>query len=113
MVGRCGTTDRENNSAISRADYGFECGFNPYHDDGETALLPEITDFNSLKSPQTFSGAIYCLAAEPDKYIPVLRAELLEHMIDGQITKDTLPKLVKMDSFLRESGRFNNAGLRE
>ncbi|KIX10708.1 uncharacterized protein Z518_01792 [Rhinocladiella mackenziei CBS 650.93] len=59
----------------------------------------------------TLSGALYCLAAEPEKYTAELRAEVLEHAPDGNITKDTLVKLVKMDSFLREAGRFNNAGL--
>jgi cytochrome P450 len=62
---------------------------------------------------QTFSGALYCLAAEPEKYLPALRAEVKQHCIEGQITKETLTKLTKMDSFLREAGRFMNAGLRK
>ncbi|KAI1850820.1 hypothetical protein JX265_013300 [Neoarthrinium moseri] len=59
----------------------------------------------------TFTSALYSLAAEPEKYAEVLRNEVLEHLEDGQITAGTLASLPKMDSFLRESGRFNNAGL--
>ena len=50
--------------------------------------------------------AIYTLAAEPDKYIPALRAEVLEHCIDGKINKQSLGKLLRLDSFLRECGRM-------
>ncbi|KAI1339109.1 cytochrome P450 [Xylariaceae sp. FL0016] len=59
----------------------------------------------------TFTGALYSLAAEPEKYAEVLRKEVIESLEGGQITSDSLSKLPKMDSFLRESGRFNNAGL--
>ncbi|SRR6266480_1471684 len=54
--------------------------------------------------------AIYMLAAEPDKYVPALRAEVLEHCIDGKIDKQILGKLVKLDSFLRETGRMEPLG---
>lgn len=54
---------------------------------------------------------MYSLAAEPEKYAEILRNEVLESLEDGQITADTLAKLPMMDSFLRESARFNNAGL--
>jgi len=50
---------------------------------------------------------------EPEKYIPVLRAEVVEKCVDGKITVDTLTDLPMLDSFLREAGRFNNAGLRK
>jgi len=50
---------------------------------------------------------------EPEKYIPILRAEVLGGCADGQITVETLADLPKLDSFLREAGRFNNAGLRK
>ncbi|KAK2808997.1 hypothetical protein FQN50_004271 [Emmonsiellopsis sp. PD_5] len=59
----------------------------------------------------TFTGAVYSLAAEPDKFIPALRAETLEHFRDGNITKEKLAKIYKIDSVLKEAGRFNNAGL--
>ncbi|KAI0144969.1 cytochrome P450 [Pestalotiopsis sp. NC0098] len=59
----------------------------------------------------TFTSALYSLAAEPEKYADILRNEVLESLEDGQITADMLAKLPKMDSFLRESARFNNAGL--
>jgi hypothetical protein len=54
---------------------------------------------------------MYCLAAEADKYVPELRAEILEHCVDGKIDKQTLGKLVKLDSFLRECGRMQPLGL--
>lgn len=60
---------------------------------------------------QTFTSALYSLAAEPEKYADILRNEVLDSLEDGQITTETLAKLPKMDSFLRESARFNNAGL--
>lgn len=59
----------------------------------------------------TFTSALYILAAEPEKYVDELRAEIKQHCVDDQITRETLGKLVKMDSFLREAGRYNNAGL--
>lgn len=62
-------------------------------------------------SAQTLTGALHSLAAEPDKYIPQLREEVDQQCADGQPTKETLTKLHKIDSFLKESGRFNNAGL--
>lgn len=40
-----------------------------------------------------------------------LRAELEQVLAEGPLTRDRLNKLVKMDSFLRESERYNNAGL--
>lgn len=36
---------------------------------------------------------------------------MLEHLEDGEITVNTVNKLVKMDSFIRESARFNVSGL--
>ncbi|KAK5102937.1 hypothetical protein LTS08_003739 [Lithohypha guttulata] len=59
----------------------------------------------------TFSGAIYKLAAEPEKYAGELREELEQVLKEGPLSKDSLQKLKKMDSFLRESARFNNSGL--
>ncbi|PGH14610.1 hypothetical protein AJ79_02945 [Helicocarpus griseus UAMH5409] len=61
----------------------------------------------------TFTGALYNLAAEPEQYIPALREEAIKHFQDGNIniSKETLPKLYKIDSFLKEAGRYNNAGL--
>ncbi|KAK2770182.1 hypothetical protein FQN53_005692 [Emmonsiellopsis sp. PD_33] len=59
----------------------------------------------------TFTGAVYSLAAEPEKFIPAIRAEALEHFRDGNITKEKLAKVYKIDSVLKEAGRFNNAGL--
>jgi len=56
--------------------------------------------------------AIYILAAE-SQYIPALRAEVLEHCIDGRIDKESLKKLSKLDSFLRECGRMQPLGISE
>lgn len=53
------------------------------------------------------------MAAEFDKYADALRQEIVENLENGQITPSTLGNLPKMESFLRESGRFNNAGLSE
>lgn len=48
---------------------------------------------------------------EPERYLEPLRQEVLDNLEDNEITPAMLGKLHKMDSFLRESGRFNNAGL--
>lgn len=64
-------------------------------------------------SSQTITTAIYALAAEPEKYLPALRAEVLEHCVGGKIDKQTLGKLSKLDSFLRECGRVEPAGICE
>ncbi|KEF61463.1 uncharacterized protein A1O9_03029 [Exophiala aquamarina CBS 119918] len=59
----------------------------------------------------TFTGALFKLAAEPEKYTPELRQELEQVLKEGPLTKDRLTQLRKMDSFLRESARLNNSGL--
>ncbi|OAL42907.1 cytochrome P450 [Pyrenochaeta sp. DS3sAY3a] len=59
----------------------------------------------------TFTAAIYSLAAEPAKYMETLRAEVTKNLVDGKITHETIQNLIYMDSFLRESARFNVAGL--
>lgn len=64
-----------------------------------------------LTTSKTFTAALYSLAAEPDKYFPALRAEVLENLEDGEITMNTVNNLSKMDSFIRESARFNVSGL--
>lgn len=56
---------------------------------------------------------MYKLAAEPEKYMGELREELEQVLKEGPLSKDSLQKLKKMDSFLRESARFNNSGLRK
>ena len=62
---------------------------------------------------QTITTAIFMLAREPDRYVPTLRAEVLENSVDGTIDKQTLGKLSKLDSFLRECGRVQPLGLSE
>ncbi|EUC47347.1 hypothetical protein COCMIDRAFT_3606 [Bipolaris oryzae ATCC 44560] len=59
----------------------------------------------------TLTSALYTLGAEWEKYTQPLRDEVRQYCEDNEITKQTLGKLVKMDSFLRESGRYNNTGL--
>ncbi|KAK5953726.1 hypothetical protein OHC33_004995 [Knufia fluminis] len=85
---------------------------------GEERTIPKLVErIMSLNvasihtTTMTFTGALYKLAAEPEKYMPELRAELEEVLAEGPLSKDRLAKLKKMDSFLRESARYNNAGL--
>ncbi|KAI0024061.1 cytochrome P450 [Xylariomycetidae sp. FL0641] len=59
----------------------------------------------------TFTGALYLLAAEPEKYADDLRREVIDNLEHGEITAATLSKLPKMESFLRESARVSNTGL--
>jgi len=59
----------------------------------------------------TFTPAIYSLAAEPSKYIDTLRNEVVQNLEDGQITHTTTQNLIYMESFLRESARFDSNGL--
>ncbi|RKK06614.1 hypothetical protein BFJ68_g16544 [Fusarium oxysporum] len=59
----------------------------------------------------TFTAALYTLAAEPEKYLEPLRQEVFDNLNNGKLTYQTIQNLHKMDSFLRESARFNNAGL--
>lgn len=70
-----------------------------------------LTDLNSHSSCQTLTGALHNLAAEPDKYLPQLREEVDQQCANGQPTKETLAYMRKIDGFLKEAGRFNNAGL--
>jgi hypothetical protein len=51
------------------------------------------------------------LSQEADKYIPELRTEVEEHCPLGEFTKEHLDKLVKLDSFIRESCRMNDFGV--
>lgn len=57
--------------------------------------------------------ALYDLCVHPE-YVEPLRQELLDAMekTDGKITKQTLNKLRKLDSFMRESQRLNPPSLR-
>ncbi|KAJ4212369.1 hypothetical protein NW759_011757 [Fusarium solani] len=59
----------------------------------------------------TVTAALYTLAAQHEKYLEPLRREVIENLEDGELTYGTLQRLPKLESFLRESGRFNIAGL--
>jgi hypothetical protein len=62
---------------------------------------------------ETVTAALYTLAAQHEKYLEPLRREVIENLEDGELTYGTLQRLPKLESFLRESGRFNIAGLSE
>lgn len=60
----------------------------------------------------TLSNVLYDLAAHPE-YIAVLREEverISAEEPDGKIRKKTMPKLRKLDSFIKESQRVNPLG---
>jgi cytochrome P450 len=67
----------------------------------------------AVQSATTFfiANAIFMLSSDPEQYMPELRAEAQKHLLGGKINKSALDKLVKLDSFLRESARLNNAFL--
>jgi hypothetical protein len=67
----------------------------------------------SLTHSKTFTAALYKLAASPEDYMTELREELENVLQEGPLTKESLNKLHKMNSFLRESARVNNCGFRE
>ncbi|KAI5840172.1 cytochrome P450 [Morchella snyderi] len=56
----------------------------------------------------TLIGMIYDLAARPE-YIEPLREEIIQVITEdgGQLKKSTLAKMMKLDSFMKESHRFN------
>jgi len=68
------------------------------------------------------TAAIYDLAAHPE-YIPLLRDEIEQVLnedgndVDGagfkKLKKSSMPKLWKLDSFLKESQRFTPVQLRK
>jgi len=61
---------------------------------------------------KSVTNAIYLLCAEPEKYLQELREEVTEHSLGGRdFTKNSLHKMVKLDSFLRESGRAGSVGI--
>ncbi|TEB33849.1 cytochrome P450 [Coprinellus micaceus] len=71
--------------------------------------LPMVGAFFSLadhrSSTQTSTDTLFDLAARPE-YIAPLRAEIDEAIACHGWTKDALARLVKLDSFMKESGRF-------
>ncbi|KAF7352018.1 Cytochrome P450 [Mycena venus] len=59
-------------------------------------------------SANSFTQALYHLAESPE-YVPPLRAELEAAIQEEGWTKSAMSKCIKLDSFLRESQRFNGA----
>lgn len=60
----------------------------------------------------TLTNALYDLAAHPE-YVPVLREEIDRISTQepgGQLRKKTMPKLRKLDSFIKESQRIHPLG---
>ena len=59
---------------------------------------------------QTFANVLFHLAAEPHKYLQPLRDEVEEVVAKHGWTKTAMREMYKLDSFLRESGRYNGLG---
>ncbi|KAH7213796.1 cytochrome P450, partial [Fusarium oxysporum] len=83
-------------------------------DDVELQLLHQMT-LIAVGTVTTFSSttqAIYDLVAHPE-YIPILREEVESVPRDpnGNFTKDSTVAMDKLDSFLKESQRFNSPDL--
>ena len=57
------------------------------------------------------SAVLSMLASEPERYIPDIRTELETNSVNGKIDKQSLGKLVKLDSFIRETGRLHPIGI--
>ena len=83
------------------------------------SCLPSITHLSyfthriTLANPhlsQTFANVLFHLAAEPDKYLQPLRDEVEEVVAKHGWTKTAMREMYKLDSFLRESGRYNGLG---
>lgn len=58
----------------------------------------------------TLTQAIYTLCSESSVYLPALRAEITQNCPSGDFTKESLDKLVRLDSFFRECGRLGPIG---
>lgn len=65
----------------------------------------------TLLFPQSFTQALYHLAGNPE-YMQPLREEVESIVATHGWSKDSLNKMRKIDSFMRESQRFNGLGLR-
>jgi cytochrome P450 len=86
----------------------------PIANDIELQLLHQMT-LIAVGTVTTFSSttqAIYDLVAHPE-YIPILREEVESVPRDqnGNFTKDSTVAMDKLDSFLKESQRFNSPDL--
>ncbi|RGP74498.1 hypothetical protein FLONG3_6057 [Fusarium longipes] len=86
----------------------------PMANDVEMQLLHQMT-LIAVGTVTTFSSttqAIYDLAAHPE-YVPILRQEVesLPRDKDGQFNRDSTLAMEKLDSFLKESQRFNSPDL--
>ena len=69
--------------------------------------------FFVLSTSQIFTYALLHLAAEPHVYLAPLREEAEEVISRHGWGKTAMREMHKVDSFLREAGRFNGLGCRE
>ena len=116
-IDRCGARWGANDAADCGEDDDVEYGIDPYNFDGEHAPIYAYFGLKCITVAndgiQTITTIIHHLAAEPEKYIPPLRAEILQHIVDGKVDKLALGKMVKLDSFMRECGRVEPLGVSE
>ncbi|KAG5978524.1 hypothetical protein E4U55_006093 [Claviceps digitariae] len=76
------------------------------HEDlAQRMLILSLSSINSTAI--TMAQAMYDLCAHPE-YLEPLRQEMTDVLADGGWQKTTLSKLHKLDSFLKESQRFNS-----
>lgn len=67
-------------------------------------------NYNSSFRLQSFTHALFSLAAEPEKYVPAMREEVERVIKEDGWTKVAMTKMRKLDSFLKETQRFNGIG---
>ncbi|PVH98432.1 cytochrome P450 [Periconia macrospinosa] len=76
-------------------------------------LVQALFAVNAAVQATTYliANALFMLSADPDNLLPELRAEAQQHLPLGtsSTTPQQLNKLEKLDSFLRETARLNNA----
>ena len=95
----------------SRAYHTYPCDkfcCHPHDIAGETSILPKIPVVNL--GCQAFTQVLFDLAANPS-FVPALRGEVETLIKEEGYTKMSLHKMVKLDSFIKESQRLgvNNA----
>lgn len=77
---------------------------------GRDQLLVIFASIYNLSNALTY--IIFDLAAADPQDVAQMRAEVMEHVgLDGVITKNNLPKLRKLDSFVKESQRLSPPSL--
>ena len=59
---------------------------------------------------QSFTHALFHLAAEAEKYVPAMREEVERVTKEDGWSKASMTKMRKLDSFLKETQRYNGIG---